>query len=205
VKILKSKTTPFAPYSLIGRLSRPLLLLFMILLFFPLASFAEEFTVIKAYNGDTIQVKGGDAPFAVKLAGIDAPELSARDSGEDQPFSRDAKAYLEGLILNKRVSIKGYGDKRYGLMWGEVFLGNRNVNLEMVRAGYAAVYPEKSPQGLDLTCYYADEKAAKDAKKGVWSLGNNYVAPVKWRKQRKTRRSIAAILYGILHQKGETD
>jgi len=201
----KPKTVPFSPYALIGRLSRPGLLLFVILFAVPLVSFAEEFTVIKAFNGDTIQVKGRDAPFSVRLAGIDAPELSAKKSEETQPFGREAKKYLENLILNKRVSIKGYGEKSYGLMWGEVFLDDRNVNLEMLRAGYAAVYLEKSPKELDLSRYYADQMEAKAAKKGVWALGNNYVSPAQWRKRRKTKRSIAALLYGILHQGGKTE
>ncbi|MFZ0449785.1 MAG: thermonuclease family protein, partial [Desulfatiglandaceae bacterium] len=190
--MLKPKTAAFALYTLIGRLSGPGLLLFVILLVLPLASFAEEFSVIKAYNGDTIQVKGQDALFTVRLAGIDAPELSTRESEEDQPFGREAKTYLESLILNKQVSIKGYGEKSYGLMWGEVFLGKTNVNLEMLRAGYAAVYLEKSPQGLNLASYFTVEKAAMAAEKGMWVLGTNYVDPVTWRKSRKTKRSLAA-------------
>ncbi len=203
--MLKPKTVPFSLYALIGRLSRPGLLLFLILFVVPPASFAEEFSVVKAFNGDTILVKGQDAMFSVRLAGIDAPELSTKKSEVAQPFSREAKTYLEHLILNKQVSIKGYGEKSYGLMWGEVFLGNRNVNLEMIRAGYAAVYLEKSPSELKLARYYADEKRAKATEKGMWALGKDYVEPAKWRKQRKTKRSIAAILYGILHQAGKTE
>jgi endonuclease YncB( thermonuclease family) len=203
--MLKRKTPAFALYTFIGRLSGPVFPLFVILFLVPLVSFAEEFTVIKVFNGDTIQVKGQDVPFAVRLAGIDAPELSTKQSEEDQPLSHEAKDYLENLILDKRVSIKGYGDKSYGLMWGEVCLDSMNVNLEMIRAGYAAVYLEKSPKKLDLARYFSDEKAAKTAKKGIWALGNSYVSPVEWRKRRKTKRSIAALLYGILHQPGKSD
>jgi len=203
--MLKPKTAAFAPCAFVGRIFRPGFLLLVILFAVPLVSFAEEFTVIKVFNGDTIQVKGQDTPFTVRLAGIDAPELSAKKSEEAQPFGREARTYLENLILNKRVSIKGYGEKSYGLMWGEVFLGDRNVSLEMLRAGYAAVYLEKSPKELDLSRYYPDQKEAKAAKKGIWALGNNYVSPAQWRKRRKTKRSIAALLYGILHQGGNTE
>lgn len=45
------------------------------------------------------------------------------------------------LVLNKTVEIKKYGQDRYGRVLGVVFLGGKNANMEMVKAGYAEVYP----------------------------------------------------------------
>jgi endonuclease YncB( thermonuclease family) len=45
----------------------------------------------------------------VLLAGIDAPEIGSRKQQRGQPHGQEAKRYLEKLIFNKIVDIKGYG------------------------------------------------------------------------------------------------
>jgi len=177
-------------------------LLLVALLFSPPPLYAGQFKVIEVLDGDTVRATGHGAEFTIRLAGIDAPELCPQDSDLAQPFSTEAKEYLQNLILNKRVSLKSYGEKRYGILWGVIFLGKKNINLEMLRAGYAEAYRGESPKNLNLARYYQAEKQARAAKKGVWAQGKEYISPLAWRKRQKARCSFATILYELLHQKG---
>lgn len=147
---------------------------------------AGQFKVTKVYDGDTIMAEGHDIVIYVLLAGIDAPELSSEDKELDQPYARAAKRYLEGMILNKSVEIKGYGIGAYPYnhLIGEVYVENSNVNIAMLAKGLAEVLSGEPPSGLDIGRYKEAEKAAKAAGLGIWSLGDKYISPTEWRKAR---------------------
>ena len=59
------------------------------------------------------------------------------------------------------------------------------MNLEMVKAGLAEVYRGRPAKGLDLEPYRAAEGEAKKAGIGMWSLGNEYISPMKWRRMHR--------------------
>jgi endonuclease YncB( thermonuclease family) len=69
-----------------------------------------------------------------------------------------------------------------GRMLGEVFSEDRNINLEMVKAGLAEVYRGTPVAGLDLELYWKAEREAKAAKRGMWVQGDKYVSPGEWRR-----------------------
>jgi endonuclease YncB( thermonuclease family) len=52
-------------------------------------------------------------------------------------------------------------------------LDGRNLGLELVRDGYAAVYPRY----CDDDDYYAAEAAAKAAKVGIWRVPGSHQRP----------------------------
>jgi micrococcal nuclease len=187
----------------ISRCLSAIALLLVALLSSPLSLYAGQFEVVEVLDGDTVRASGHGAQFTLRLAGIDAPELCPQDNDLAQPFSAEAKEYLQALVLNKRVSLKSYGEKKYGILWGEIFLGEKNINLEMLQAGYAETYRGESPKNLDLAPYFETEKTARAAKKGIWAQGKKYISPLTWRKRQKARCSFATILYELLHQKGK--
>ncbi len=157
-------------------------LLIIFLLTFPTLSLAGQFKVTRVYDGDTIKAEGCDIEINVRLVGIDAPETSKKKGQPGQPYSQQAKKYLASLVLNKTVDIKGYGLDRYNRILGVIYLDNQNVNLEMVKAGLAEVYRGKPPKGFDTVPYLEAEKRAREAKTGMWSLGDKYISPKDWRK-----------------------
>ncbi len=112
----------------------PLLTAF--LLTFSTHLLAGQFKVTRVYDGDTIMAKGHDIVIYVLLAGIDAPEIGSRKQQRHQPYGQEAKRYLERLILNKVVDIKGYGigPYPYNHLIGEIHLKDRNINVEIHRA-----------------------------------------------------------------------
>jgi endonuclease YncB( thermonuclease family) len=85
------------------------------------------------------------------------------------------------LVLNKTVEIKGYGMDRYNRVLGEIFVDGKNVNLEMVKAGFAEVYRGTQAPGFDPAPYLEAERKAKDEKAGIWTQGEKYVSPKEWR------------------------
>ena len=143
---------------------------------------AGQYHVIRVIDGDTINVDHLNKKFTIRLVGIDSPELGTGKYNPSQPFANAAKRHLIGLIDNRIVNIKPYGQDRYGRMLAEVFVGSKNVNIELIKAGLAEVYRGDYPAaGLDLNPYWqAEEKARKD-RTGMWSQ-SNYMSPRDWRK-----------------------
>ena len=85
-------------------------------------------------------------------------------------------------MLNEIVDVKGYGLDRYNRILGVISLGDKNINVEMIKAGLAEVYRGKPPRGLDLAPYRNAEREARAEKRGMWSLGDKYISPKEWRR-----------------------
>ena len=146
------------------------------------SSLAGQFKVTRVTDGDTVKVAGNDEKMTIRLVGIDAPETSKKKNEPGQPFSQKSTKHLAGLVLNKSVEIKSYGTDRYGRTLGVIFVGEKNVNLEMVKVGLAEVYRGQPAKGLDLKSYWNAETEAKKTGIGMWSLGDKYISPKEWRK-----------------------
>ena len=145
--------------------------------------FAALYEVIRVADGDTITILRQGDKVRVRLVGIDAPETSKSKRDPGQPFSQKSKQHLAGLVLNKQVFVKSYGQDRYGRILGEVFLGDTNINLEMVKAGLAEMYRGRAAKGLDTGKYRRAEEAARREGRNIWSLGDRYVSPKAWRRR----------------------
>ena len=150
------------------------------------SAYAGKFKVTKVYDGDTIMAEGHDIVTYVLLAGIDAPETGSPNQEPAQPYAQAAKHYLERLILNKTVEIKGYGiaPYPYNHLLGEVYVGADNINISMLKKGLAEVSVGEPPMGLEIAAYLEAEKEAKTSGRGMWRLGDKYVSPSEWRKAR---------------------
>lgn len=122
---------------------------------------AETFTgrVVGISDGDSITVLRNGRGEAIRLHGIDAPERR-------QPFSGAAKKHLSDLVFQKTVRVELKSKDRYQRSVAVVFAPDgRNVNQEMVRAGYAWWFRRYAPRDRALE---ALETAAREAKRGLW-------------------------------------
>jgi micrococcal nuclease len=158
-----------------------------LLLALPTHLLAGQFKVTRVYDGDTIMAKGHDIVIYVLLAGIDAPEIGSRKQQRHQPYGQEAKKYLEELILNKVVDIRGYSIGPYpsNHLIGEIHVKEKNINIEMIKKGFAEVCSERPPDGLNITPYLEAEREAKEARRGMWSLREKYISPQAWRETHK--------------------
>ncbi len=141
----------------------------------------DLFEITSVYDGDTITAEKYSRKIKIRLMGIDAPE-SVRGTMPSQPYSEASQKYLEDTVLNKRVRLKFYGKDRYGRSLAEVFLGEKNVNLELVSAGLAEVYRGKMERDFDPSAYREAESQAKSGHKGMWVWEKYYISPREWRR-----------------------
>lgn len=130
--------------------------------------------VVSVVDGDTIGVlvKRGtlSATYDVRLLHIDAPE-------KGQDFSKAAKKALSDMTFGKTVKVFYEKLDRYGRILGEVYVGDRLINKEMVRKGMAWVYRKYcyDPYYLRL------EAEARNNFTGLWSQPNP-IPPWEYRK-----------------------
>ena len=133
--------------------------------------------VTRVSDGDTIWVNDRHGRHKVRLNRIDAPE-------SNQPFGDESTAHLRSLIGDKDVRIEYKSTDRYGRILGIVFLGETDINLLMVRDGFAWHYRhfDKTPS------YSSAENEARVAKRGIWAEPAP-VSPHEWRKRKRARPS----------------
>lgn len=104
-------------------------------------------TVSRVSDGDTILVVDRlGTKVKVRLYGIDAPETEKKSrktglvSKEGQPYGEEALDALKGKIGGQRVKTEVVDVDRYKRAVSVVWLGERNINKEMVREGFAWAY-----------------------------------------------------------------
>jgi endonuclease YncB( thermonuclease family) len=127
----------------------------------------------KIIDGDTIDI----SDHRVRLHGIDAPEIRQecqKPDGADYPCGVMAKDALAELIEEHWVKCVGNGNDRYRRVLATCFAGPVNLNLEMVRGGWALAYRQYSKR------YISVEFEAKTSQVGLWQ--GSFVNPWEWRR-----------------------
>ncbi|MBA4367230.1 MAG: hypothetical protein C0403_06285 [Desulfobacterium sp.] len=163
------------------------ILLFFVLICFAVTaenSFSADFRLNQILDGDSLEVITGKGErIIVHLAGIDAPEMPTGKSDKGQPFCKHAHKFLSDLVVNKQFSFQAESRIIDHQVLAVVYSDNRNVNLEMIKAGFAEAYQGAAlPPEFDLGPYKKEEAASKKLKKGMWALGQVYMSPSEWRK-----------------------
>jgi endonuclease YncB( thermonuclease family) len=123
------------------------------------------------YDGDTMTVTCNREQYRVRLHCIDAPEMS------QEPWGRVSRDYLRRItpvtvVLLPKATPRGYLD-RYGRIVADVITPDdrrRNLGLQMVRTGHAAVYGKY----CDEEPYFWMEQVARSAGPGRAGYSNAY-------------------------------
>ncbi len=132
--------------------------------------------VVGVGDGDTVTLladrAGNLQQLRLRLTEIDTPERT-------QPWGTRARQALADKVFQQRVRVVCAGEDRYGRLLGRLYLGDRDINREMVQEGHAWVYRRYSSDiGL-----LEDEQTAKKAGIGLWSLPQSeQVPPWLWRR-----------------------
>ena len=151
---------------------------------YPVPEDARGFAVVKVYDGDSMKVRGYGLELMVRLVGIDTPECGRGDVPA-QPFCEKAASFLKNRAQGRKVRLKTYGTGGYNRQLAEVFVNGENINIALLRAGLAEVYQGKPAEGLDRIRYKKAESFARKKGLGIWSLGDDYISPRKWRRKHK--------------------
>ena len=141
----------------------------------PALSASFDAQVVRVKDGDSLIVYRRDVKrqSEIRLAGIDAPELS-------QPWGIQARSALRVLAGGKPVRIEVTDRDRYGRLIGKMWVARIYVNARMAETGNAWAFRR----------YYDDkairdgQKAAKAGRRGLWSLpAPQRIPPADWREQ----------------------
>lgn len=132
--------------------------------------------VVGVSDGDTVTIlgefTGSREQKRVRLTDIDTPERG-------QPWGTRARQALADKVFQQQVQVASQGEDRYGRLLGRLYVGDRDINREMVRDGHAWVYRQYSSDVQLLQ----DEEAARQAGNGIWSLPDaQRVPPWEWRR-----------------------
>lgn len=136
--------------------------------------------VMSVTDGDTIKVLDSHkVQHKIRLTGIDAPE-------KNQPYGKASREHLAALVAGKLVRVESNKNDRYGRILGKVWIDDTDANLEQLKAGYAWWYKyyAKDQSKTDRIKYESAEKAAREAKLGLW-VEPNPINPYEWRKRVK--------------------
>ena len=106
----------------------------------------EKGFVIKVYDGDTITIASKlpyeSSPlyrFAVRLNGIDCPEIKGKDENEKE-CAQIAKKEMNDLIMNKMVTLQNVQTEKYGRILADVYIGDLHLNQHMIEKRLAVTY-----------------------------------------------------------------
>lgn len=135
--------------------------------------------VVSVADGDTITIETNSGKEKIRFAQIDTPEISHFGS-KSQPFGKESGAALRQMVEGKSVRVEVEAIDKYKRNVGTVYVGDLNVNRELVKNGFAWVYRQYAhdPELLEL------EKAARSKRIGLWML-DNPIYPPDFRKSNK--------------------
>ena len=127
--------------------------------------------IVGVADGDTVTIlDAAKVQHKIRLDRIDAPE-------KKQAFGEKAKQHLSEMVFGKDVRVEYTSKDRYGRILGIVRVDGRDINLQMIKDGFAWHY-----KYYDKTPSYAQaEVEAREAKKGLW-VDVNPIAPYDFRK-----------------------
>lgn len=144
----------------------PLKLSFLIVIAFLVQSFSEgsecgfagkDFycaKVVRVLDGDTIAVDlPGIHDFfgknqVLRIYGVDAPELHSKDDCEKKQAVK-ARNFVEYLLKNKTVNLKGVSKDKYGRLLSDVSFDGQSVSSLLIDRGFAVAYYGEAKKKID--------------------------------------------------------
>ena len=97
--------------------------------------------ISNCYDGDTCTTIDGEK---IRLACIDTPELKGNKA--DPIAAKEARDFLNNLVINEEVSIRRITKDRYGRTVGELFKNGVNVQELIVKKEYGKIFERYSFQ-----------------------------------------------------------
>jgi len=148
--------------------------LLLLLVTFPLSAETVHLgKVVRIVDGDTLVLLVDEKQHKIRLSDIDTPERK-------QPFGTRAKEALSELAFGKQARVVEVTVDRYGRIIGRVYVGDTDVNRELVAQGFAWVYRKYSDDAELLEL----EARAQEKQLGLWA-DPNPIPPWEWRRGRR--------------------
>lgn len=139
----------------------------------PLHALTFQGTVTHVTDGDSLWIRpaAGGSPRAIRLQGIDAPEIC-------QVFGRQAREALAARALQRQVTVNTRARDRYERLLARVSIGSQDLGGWMVAQGYAWSDGFRGRGGP----YARQQEQARGARLGLWS-GAQPMPPRQFRRR----------------------
>lgn len=153
----------------------------VLVLFFFLNVSADIIGEAKITDGDTIIIND----IRIRFTGSDAPEsyffgktqTCLDGKGREWECGNAATQKLKELINNQTVRCTDEGQDRYGRTLGICYVGDMDLQAEMVKSGMAVAYLRYSDR------YEKEQNYAKKIKAGMWA--GEFKQPEVWRRENR--------------------
>jgi endonuclease YncB( thermonuclease family) len=123
--------------------------------------------VLSVTDGDTLRVEYQGREERIRMLRINTPERGA--PGSKQASERLRKLVQGGIIgLEFETPAQEERDS-YKRLLAYVFVGDTNVNVELVRQGWSRFY-DRHGEGKYAEAFRAAEREAREARRGIWLL-----------------------------------
>ena len=123
----------------------------------------------RVVDGDTLLLPDGRR---LRLIGINCPE-SVKPDHPVEPFGPEASDFTKEFIGGSKVRLQFDRERedQYGRLLAYVFVGDKLLNEELIRAGLARYEPHYRYSEAMKRRFKAAQEEAQDAKQGIWSQG----------------------------------
>jgi len=153
----------------------------VLVLFLFLNASADIIGEAKITDGDTIIIND----IRIRFTGSDAPEsyffgktqTCLDGKGRVWECGNAATQKLKELINNQTVRCTDEGQDRYGRTLGICYVGDMDLQAEMVKSGMAVAYLRYSDR------YEKEQNYAKKVKAGMWA--GEFKQPEVWRRENR--------------------
>lgn len=126
-----------------------------------------NFTVERVVDGDTLKLTN---KWRVRLIGIDTPETVKHDHPVE-PWGPEATAFTREFVKGGKVRLRFDRERKddYGRVLAYVYVGERLLNEELIRAGLSPAKTYFKYSGAFKKRFRAAEEEARQARRGIWS------------------------------------
>lgn len=121
--------------------------------------------ILYVADGDTLKARWEDRSEWIRLLRIDTPEKNEEGFGE----ARSSLAEMvEGRVVTIAFEKQDLPDRdEYGRLLAYLFAGGKNINVEMVRAGWSPFWTRYG-EGRFARAFRQAEGEARAAGRGLW-------------------------------------
>lgn len=125
-------------------------------------------TVVRVVDGDTIRVDLDGTDEAVRYIGVDTPESVAPDRPVEC-FGEAASRFNASLVEGERVRLEFDAERRdrYDRLLAYAYVGDRFVNAELVRRGFATTLTIPPNDSFADRFDRLEQRAGRDGR-GLW-------------------------------------
>jgi micrococcal nuclease len=129
---------------------------------------AKDAVVQRVVDGDTLLLSDRTR---VRLIGVDAPE-SVKPDWPVEPFGPDASAFTRQFVSGRDVRLEFDKERidQYGRTLAYVWVGDKMLNEELVRAGLARCEKKYNYSKQKKDRFRRAEQEARQSQRGIWSL-----------------------------------